>query len=391
MAKGKSDQSTLQEDADLMAVVEATDPQTAQTGDVVSADAVPDDREMPEKVTEAPVAPPPPASPRQGGAGAFFGMVLGGIVAAGAGFGLARFMPDLLPMGGDTPLATTVAAQADEITALRAELAAMPGTDPQIDARLSALESAADTSDTSALDTRLAALEAQVATIQSQPASGGAAVSPQVMAELAALKQQVAALGTGGSVPADVIAAADAAEARLKAAEASATAMAEQAEAAAAAARRGAALDRVAASLDSGAPYASALEELGGADLPAVLLDNAAVGLPTVADLADSFPDAARAALEDALRANMGESWTDRVSSFLRSQTGLRSLTPREGDDPDAVLSRAEAALARGQVADAINELAAMPEAGKPALADWLAQAQTRVDAEAAVAALAAN
>jgi hypothetical protein len=212
-----------------------------------------------------------------------------------------------------------------------------------------------------------------------------------MLAELAALKEQVAALGSGGSVPADVIAAADAAEARLKAAEASATAMAEQAEAAAAAARRGAALDRVTAALDSGAPYASALPELGGVDLPPVLLDNAAVGLPTVADLAERFPEAARTALEAALRANMGESWTDRVSSFLRSQTGLRSLTPREGNDPDAVLSRAEAALAQGRVADAITELAAMPEAGKPALADWLAQAQTRVDAEAAVAALAAN
>ena len=143
--------------------------------------------------------------------------------------------------------------------------------------------------------------------------------------------------------------------------------------------------------MDSGAPYASALPELGGADLPPVLVDNAAVGLPTVAGLADSFPEAARTALEAALRANMGESWTDRVSSFLRSQTGLRSLTPREGNDPDAVLSRAEAALTQGRVAEAITELAAMPEAGKPALADWLALAQTRVDAEAAVAALAAN
>lgn len=113
--------------------------------------------------------------------------------------------------------------------------------------------------------------------------------------------------------------------------------------------------------------------------------------MPTIADLQDSFAPAARASLEAALRANMGESWTERVSSFLRSQTGLRSLTPREGDDPDAVLSRAEAALSAGQVAEAIAELQAMPEAGKPALQDWLTLAQTRVDAEAAVAALAVN
>jgi hypothetical protein len=121
------------------------------------------------------------------------------------------------------------------------------------------------------------------------------------------------------------------------------------------------------------------------------LADNAVAGLPTIADLQDSFAPAARDALEAALRANMGESWTERVSSFLRSQTGLRSLTPREGDDPDAVLSRAEAALSDGRVADAMAELQAIPEAGKAALQEWLALAQTRVDAEAAVAALAVN
>lgn len=110
-----------------------------------------------------------------------------------------------------------------------------------------------------------------------------------------------------------------------------------------------------------------------------------------MAELADGFPDPAREALEAALRANMGESWTERVSNFLRSQTGLRSLSPREGNDPDAVLSRAEAALQAGDVATAIKELEAMPEAGKPALADWLVQAQVRVEAEAAFAALAAN
>ena len=385
MAKGKTDESATQEDRDLMAVVEATDPSLVEP-------AEPPRQEIsPEKIAEAPMSPAPPiAAPRRSsGGGAFLGMVLGGVLAAGAGFALARFMPDLLPLDADTALSETVAAQAEDIAALRAELAALPAPDPQIDARLSALEAAPV--DGAALDGRLGALEAAIADLRAQPATGGAAASPELLAELAALKEQVAALGSGGSVPADVIAAAEAAEARLKAAEASATAMAEQAEAAAASARRSAALDRIAAALDSGAPYASALPELAGAELPAVLVDNASVGLPTVADLADSFPEAARTALEAALRANMGESWTDRVSSFLRSQTGLRSLTPREGNDPDAVLSRAEAALAQGRVADAITELAAMPEAGKPALADWLALAQTRVDAEAAVAALAAN
>lgn len=381
MAKGKTEDPALpQEDADLMAVVDATDPQAAATTDAPSEPATR------EKRTEAP-ASPPPAAPRGGsGAGAFFGMVLGGVVAAGAGFGLARAVPDLLPMGGQGDLAATVAAQAEEIAALRADLAARPAPDPQIAERLAALEAAPAPT---AQEERLAAVEAALADLQSRPPAGGTP-APELMAELDALKAQVAALGAGGSVPADVLAAAEAAEARLQEAQASATALAAEAEAAAATARRNAAIGRITAALDSGAPYASALAELGG-DVPPVLADNAAVGLPTVAELADSFPEVARTALEDALRANMGESWTDRVSNFLRSQTGLRSLTPREGNDPDAILSRAEAALAQGRVADAIGELDAMPEAGKPALSDWLAQARLRAEAEAAVATLAAN
>ncbi len=383
MAKGKTeDPAHPQEDSDLMAVVEATDPQ-AET-----APEAPTDTRAAARQNETPVAPP--AAPRRGGASAFFGMVLGGVIAAGGGFGLARAMPDLLAFGGQDDLAATLAAQGAEIAALRAELARPTVPDPQIEARLSALENAPASGAPDGTEDRLAALEAVVADLQSRPVAADGADSPALAAELQALKQQVAAMTTGGGIPADVIAAAEAAETRLKQAEASAMAMAEQAEAAAAAARRNAAIGRIAAALDTGAPFASAIAELG-ADVPPVLAANAAAGLPTVAELADSFPEVARAALEDALRANMGESWTDRVSNFLRSQTGLRSLTPREGNDPDAVLSRAEAALAQGRVADAITELGAMPAAGKPALSDWLSQAQLRAEAEAAVAALSAN
>lgn len=376
MAKRKADEVAATGDADLMAAVEATEP-------AAMAEAPSEPRAEP--AMEVPVASS--AGPRSSGAGAFFGLVLGGVLAAGAGFGLARFMPDLLPMAADSGLDATVQAQAEELAALRIQIAALaekPSGDPGLESRVAALEGAGD----SGLGERIAALEASLADLASRPA--GVGVPADVSAELQALKDQVGRLGSGGTVPADVTAAADAAEARLKEAEARAAALAQEAEAAAMASRRAAALDRVAAALDSGAPFQGALRDLG-ADLPPVLAENAAGGLPTVAELADGFPDPARDSLEAALRANMGESWTERVSNFLRSQTGLRSLSPREGNDPDAVLSRAEAALEAGDVATAIRELEAMPEAGKPALADWLVQAKVRVEAEAAFSALAAN
>lgn len=382
MARRKTDEPAPEAEADLMAVVEATDPQTSASE---PAAPIP-----PETLHVTEPSPAQSASPARsgGGASAFLGMILGGIVAAAGGFGLARLMPDLLPMAGDSALSETVAAQVEELAALREQLAALPvkpTPDPSVEARLAALEAATSTD----LESRLLSLESQIAALPS-PSASGPTTDPALFADIKALKQQVASLGSGGTVPADVIAAAAAAEARLKEAEARAAELADQAVAAAASARRAAAVDRISAAFDSGAPYASAAAELGP-DLPPALAEYAAAGIPTIPDLQTSFDDAARQALEDALRANMGESWTDRVSNFLRSQTGLRSLTPREGDDPDAILSRAEAALAAGRIADALAELDAMPDAGKPALADWIAEARKRTAAEDALSQLLAE
>ncbi|MCB2133097.1 MAG: hypothetical protein KDE02_09510, partial [Rhodobacteraceae bacterium] len=66
-----------------------------------------------------------------------------------------------------------------------------------------------------------------------------------------------------------------------------------------------------------------------------------------------------------------------------------RSLTPRAGDDPDAILSRADAALKAGDLAAAIDEIAALPEGGKAVMAEWVGLAQRRMAALAAVSALA--
>ena len=58
-----------------------------------------------------------------------------------------------------------------------------------------------------------------------------------------------------------------------------------------------------------------------------------------------------------------------RMASFLVSQTGARSLEPREGDDADAILSRAEAALRQGDVAGARALVAQLPEVAQTAMA----------------------
>ena len=347
MARGKTE--TPSTDAELLAEVEATDPATP----------------APETVSDPVVDSAPPAPVKQRSAAApFLALVLGGAIAAGGGFALARFQPNLLPLA-------TPADNSADLQALRDQIAALPKPDAGLADRVAAVEAT------------LSQLTDRIAAVESRPAG---AADPDLAAKVTALQDQLAKVQDGTAVPADITAAVESAEARLKAAEEKANALAAQAEAAAQSTRRDAALDRVAAALDSGAPFAATLSDLP--DLPPALADHAATGIPSIATLRETFPPAARAALEAALRANMGESWTDRVTSFLRSQTGLRSVTPREGSDPDAILSRAEAALGAGDVATALSEIAALPEAAKPALADWSAQAQVRLDAETALAAL---
>jgi hypothetical protein len=323
-------------------------------------------------VLETPITPPPPD--RRSGVPA----AIGGALAAAVGFGLAQVVPGGWPLQGTDAIEATLAEQAALIAEQQAELARLgaaldqrPAADPALSERIATLESAVPPAyDDTALADRVAALETRLTAVEALPADGSGASA----AALSALQADVAALRAGTGAGADVTAAAEAAEARLAEAEQRAAALRDAAEADAARAETRSALRQLDVALEAGGPFASALTTFDAASVPAVLADNATTGLPTMTDLQAAFPDAARAALEASLRANMGETWSERMGSFLRSQTGARSLTPREGDDPDAVLSRAEAILAEGRPADALAELGALPPEGQAAMADWSAK-----------------
>jgi hypothetical protein len=76
---------------------------------------------------------------------------------------------------------------------------------------------------------------------------------------------------------------------------------------------------------------------------------------------------------------------TTGFGAFMRNQFDVRSTTPQEGDGADAVLSRAEAAVRAGRLSDALAEISALPEVVRAEMSDWLAQAESRADAIAAV------
>jgi hypothetical protein len=109
----------------------------------------------------------------------------------------------------------------------------------------------------------------------------------------------------------------------------------------------------------------------------------------TLQSLQEGFAEAARAALAAARAEGLADDGRSPVVAFLRSQIDLRSVEPREGDDPDAVLSRAEAALGEARLTDALAEIAALSEVVRAPMGGWIAAAESRQSAIAALQALA--
>jgi hypothetical protein len=313
----------------------------------------------------------------------FVPLVLGGVIAAGIGFGLAQVVPSV------SPLQTQLAQQAEDIKALRAELQALPKDDNQAvlqelsavretaASALEAAQAAASAPTEAAPSADLTALEDRLAALETRPAEGGS-VDPAILAKL------TSEIDTLRSGLADQKAAAEKLVTEAEAVRADAAAKAQSV-------LLRAALTNVEAAMQNGAPFAEPLAELinAGLTIPAALSEHAENGVPTVAALMASFDEPARAALETSLRSNMGSTWTDRVGSYLRAQTGARSLTPQDGSDPDAILSRANAAVATGDIQAALTEIATLPEDAQAALAAWVAQAKLRFDAQAATVELA--
>ena len=315
----------------------------------------------------------PPLPPRRN---PLLPLIAGGAIAAALGFAAAQY---LIPTD-TTDLQARLDAQSAELATLKSQLSELPAADKSLSDRLASVESSLESAPD--LSARLDALDTTVAALNAAPASTADPIA------LAALQLQIDALKQGG-IPAAAIADANAAlDAKLAEADTRLATITATAEGIARASTQRAALRQLQSALDSGAPYAAALADLGDLTVPAILADHDATGLPSLQSLRATFPDAARAALDAALKANMGESWSDRVATFLRGQSGARSLIPRDGTDPDAVLSRAEAALTTGDLATALTEAAALPPEAQAAMADWLAQATLRQDATLAVQSL---
>ncbi|MGR3341866.1 MAG: hypothetical protein ACU0DI_01295 [Paracoccaceae bacterium] len=313
-------------------------------------------------------------------------LFLGGAVVAAAGFLAAQYFGEdqwPFPSGPSVKdeLASVVDAQSAEIETLETKLSelaqamsvlASVSVIDDLSARVSDIQQgAAEQSD------RMALLARRLGDLENRPIPENGASSEAVAAyerELAAMRLMFEA----------ELVRIEAAQENVDLIETDATERAKNAV-------KRAALARAQSALDSGAPFAEDLTVLkdAGVELPGDLMALSRDGVASLADLQREFPTAARVALNAAVRADVAAGRQSRLAGFLRTQLGARSLEPRQGNDPDAVLSRAEAALRAGDLSQSLRELDILPAAGAAQMAGWMDKARARQRAAAAVAALA--
>lgn len=288
---------------------------------------------------------------------------------------------DLSPAELDTRIGAAVGAAE---TKLRDEISQVDGTDTR--QRLARLE---------------AGLEGQVAqlgTLKSQigdgPVAGGSAGVDVYRAELDGMRAEIGALSDKvGGLGSRVDAAASAADRQIATAQAKVTEIQTQAAATVDAAAVAADLALVQAALAEGHPFAEPLDRLSAAGMtvPEGLTAAAGSGISSMAQLRDAFPDAAHAAIRANIIASAGDGLLERTRAMIEAQIATRSLTPREGTSPDAVLSRVEEKLRKDDLPGALSEAGQLPSEAAAAIGGWLDAAKLRAGAEAGLATLTAE
>ncbi|MDP0930120.1 hypothetical protein Q0601_23345 [Paracoccus onubensis] len=228
--------------------------------------------------------------------------------------------------------------------------------------------------DLTGLQKQLEEQAAKIAQLEARPS-----IDPEAAERVQALADEAQSLQEQiGGMASDV-------ESRIAAVQEEAAKLQEEAAESTRRAQAVAAVASLQAALDKGVTAQEAQQAFtdAGMDAPEALQKD----IPSLDDLQAGFGDASRAVLRVSTSSDAEGGGGNALTNFLKAQTGARSVAPREGDDADAVLSRANASVEAGDIAAALDEMQALPENARqvPAMAEWLAGAQAYNDAQAAL------
>lgn len=293
------------------------------------------------------------------------------------------------------PAAPAPAAAPTDLSGIEAEIAALQtridelGAQPANPAAPSAAAPAADPAATDALRTDLAALNQrveQLAPLAQRVDELG--TLPEQVSQLSALPAQVEQLAALQPRLDELAARLGTTEANLRnldttVAQTSAT-LAEQPADIGAVLQLPLILSGLEAAFGSGRPYEAELAALRNAvpslAVPLPVANGAAAGLLRPDQVAQRF-NAALPAILAGRPADPEAGWAQGALGWLRSAVAIRPTGEREGDDPEAVVTRLESAIARRDWAAAEPLFAALPEPMRTAAGDVPALVSTQAEA----------
>lgn len=347
-----------------------------------------------------PVTPPP----KRRSAGFALGVAL--LVGAGlAAFAVTTWPKLLEPLGAVQRGAGDLERRVKSIEQALADAATTRAQLAEIDRRLKLVETTVATDPTAKLEARLGALEAKVdAQAQATGTAPPTDLKP-VEDKLAAVDGQVDSLARRLATAEQAIkaqAAADQTPLMLEriqnledAAGRLATAQQTNRKALDGLAGVMVAVEPLRLALRRGAPFSDELATLQPflpTPAPAefvTLQALAAQGVPALTELQQKLPDTVRAVLRQAGQ-QAADTWWEKALARLQSLVIIRRTGQPIGDDPGAIVARAEAKAGQGDIAGAMAELSALPAGPAAAAKDWLALAERRVNGERALAGLEA-
>lgn len=314
-----------------------------------------------------------------------FPFLAGGILAGGLGFGAAVLPAYLKPSDPLTPIVTAQDALAEQlaqhggrIKQIEAKPAPKDHTDT-IFAMTEALEALRDDigQKQAKIETQLRALALRLEEVEKQPLAQ--TVSPRA---IEAYERELDQLRS------DLAQVVQAANAQMEQTKAKAAELQKTSNHRARTGTITAAINAIRAAAENGAGYQAALSDLTATTevaIPEALQAHATDGVTQLGRLQDRFAPAARAALKAMRMADGSQTKENRLLAFMKAQFGVRSLEAQPGTSAEAILSRAQAAVTKGNLSAALSELSNLPQLGQDHLQDWIAAAQNRVAMQAAL------
>jgi hypothetical protein len=149
------------------------------------------------------------------------------------------------------------------------------------------------------------------------------------------------------------------------------------------------------AAVERGAPYQAelaAVQSFGAnAGATAPLQSFAATGVPSAAMLAADLATLTPALRHASDTAADGNGFLGRLEANAQQLVRITPVDAPPGNDPSSVVTRIDLDATRADIAAALTDIAALPEAAKPLAADWVKKAQARSDALAASGKIAAD